>query len=66
MTVISARELWACANTVVAQHGAQVDKVIAERISALSAAGDEAGVNAWRAIAARVDQLRTRTNRNVH
>jgi hypothetical protein len=56
--MISDRELWACAQQVIDHHGPDVDRFIAERMTALAAAGDEAGTSAWRAIADRVDWLR--------
>jgi len=56
--MISDRELWACANQVLNHHGPDVDDFIAARSKALAEAGDAAGVEAWRMIADRVDQLR--------
>lgn len=64
--MITDRELWACANTLIAQHGDRVDAVIAERVAALAVAGDEAGVRTWRAIADRVDGLRCDAGRTRH
>lgn len=52
-------ELWACANEVLRQHGDEAPLHVAERIGALALAGDAAGVETWKAIAARVDQLRS-------
>jgi hypothetical protein len=40
-------------------HGAGGPAFIAERIGALALAGDAAGVERWRAIAARYEQLLT-------
>jgi len=54
------RELWACASTVLEQHGDHAPVFVAERIDALAVAGDQAGVDIWRAIAMRVDQLMPR------
>lgn len=51
------REIWACAVHVARTHGDAAPKFIAERIGALSLAGDNAGVQTWKAIAARFDQL---------
>jgi hypothetical protein len=51
-------ELWACANEVERQHREGAAAYVAERIRALGIAGDDAGVLAWQAIAARLDQLR--------
>jgi len=56
--MISDRELWACAQQVIDHHGPDADRFIADRMTALAAAGDEAGIRAWRAIAERVDRLR--------
>ena len=56
--MISDRELWACANLVLNHHGPDVGRFIGERLSALTAAEDEAGVKTWSAIADRVTQLR--------
>lgn len=50
-------ELWACAQQVIKQHGAKAPAQIATRIGELAAAGDHDGVEAWKAIAVRVDQL---------
>jgi hypothetical protein len=55
--VISDREIWACAQQVMRQHGENAPAHIAERIGALALAGDEAGVETWKRIADRVDQL---------
>lgn len=51
-------ELWACALEAERQHGDSAPVAIAERIGALALAGDFDGVAAWKAIAARLDQLR--------
>lgn len=51
-------ELWACAQHVIKQHGDRAPAFVAERIGALTLAGDDEGVEAWKAIAARVEQLR--------
>jgi hypothetical protein len=56
--VISDRELWACANEVLRQHGSRAPIFVAERVGALALAGDGAGIATWRAIAERIDQLR--------
>ncbi|WP_076071692.1 DUF6961 family protein [Sphingomonas montana] len=50
-------ELWACAQQVLKQHGTQAQVHIAERIGSLALAGDIAGVETWKQIADRVDQL---------
>ncbi len=51
-------ELWACAAEVVHQHGERAQIHVAERIGALALAGDVAGVEAWKGIARRMEQLR--------
>lgn len=56
--MISERELWMCAQHVINHHGPDVDRFITERATSLAQAGDEAGVQAWRMIADRVDALR--------
>lgn len=58
MTMTPDRELWACALLVERQHGDGAVAFIAERVGALAAAGDHAGVERWRAIADKLDQLR--------
>ncbi|OYW84094.1 MAG: hypothetical protein B7Z20_11510 [Sphingobium sp. 32-64-5] len=50
-------ELWACAQQVIKLHGDRAPVAVAERIGALAEAGDGEGVEAWKAIAERVDQL---------
>jgi len=56
--MIADRELWACAQQVIDHHGPDVDSFIADRMTALATAGDEAGIRIWRLIADRVDRLR--------
>ncbi len=51
------RHLWACALAVEKQHGERAGVFVAERIGALALAGDAAGVERWKAIAARMTQL---------
>lgn len=50
-------ELWACALAIERQYGDDAPRHIADRITTLALAGDEAGVAAWKAIAARYDRL---------
>jgi hypothetical protein len=50
-------ELWACAQQVIKQHGAKAPMHVAARLGELATAGDMAGVDTWKAIAERVDQL---------
>ncbi|KQZ61214.1 hypothetical protein EEB18_001735 [Sphingopyxis sp. OPL5] len=51
------RHLWACALAVEKQHGAGAPRFVAARIGALALAGDKAGVERWKAIAAKLDAL---------
>lgn len=60
---ISQAELWACATEVVKQHGDDAPRHIAERIGDLALKCDVAGVQTWKAIAGKVDQLRRRPER---
>jgi hypothetical protein len=60
---VTDRELCACALELVKQHGDAVPKHIAERIGALALAADVAGIEAWKGIVARVDQLRAESER---
>jgi len=53
------RELRACALLIERQHGEGAPLWIATRIGELALAGDMAGVERWRAIAACLDQLRS-------
>jgi hypothetical protein len=54
------RERYAEALAVERIHGDQAPAFIAERIGALAMAGDQAGVQRWREIADRLDQLQKR------
>lgn len=51
------QERWAEATTILRRHGDQAPVYIAERIAALAATGDQAGVDRWKEIAARLDRL---------
>jgi hypothetical protein len=51
------RHLWACALAVEKQHGAGAPRFVAARIGALALAGDKAGVERWKAIAAKLNAL---------
>jgi len=53
----SERHPWACANRVLSQHGDSAPIFVAQRIGALAVAGDQAGVDVWKAIAVRMDLL---------
>jgi len=50
-------ELWACALAIERQYGDEAPFYIAERIETLRLAGDNEGVEAWKAIADRFDKL---------
>ena len=50
-------ELWACAQQVMKQHGVRAPLHAATRIGELAVRNDIAGVETWREIAARIDQL---------
>jgi hypothetical protein len=56
--VLSDWELWAAAAAVEKEHGDRAPVFVAERIGALALAGDAAGVETWKAIASRMEQLR--------
>jgi hypothetical protein len=56
--VLTDWELWACASTIMRNHGERAPVFVAERIGALALAGDADGLATWRAIASRMDQLR--------
>ncbi len=50
-------ELWACADTVMRQHGDRAAAHVAERIGELIFARDAEGVATWQAIARRIQSL---------
>lgn len=53
------RERWAEALAIERQHGDQAHRIIAERIGALALKGDSEGIARWKAIATRLDALRS-------
>lgn len=55
--MISDRELWACANQVLQQHGSAASEFIAERIGAMVLANDFEGMRVWKEIASRAGDL---------
>jgi hypothetical protein len=55
--VLTDWELWACASIVLQRHGQRASIFVAERIGSLALAGDEAGIAAWKQIAARIDRI---------
>ncbi len=56
-------EIWACAAEVQRQHGEAAPVFVAERIGALVLEGDVEGIATWKAIAARLHQLRRQPER---
>jgi len=60
--MIDDRELWACANLLVQQHGENARAHADRRIAALSGKGDQKGVATWQAIADRVERLGVMTS----
>ena len=50
-------ELWACANHVLAVHGHDAPRHVAEQIGTLALAGDHEGIRAWQEIAKRITDL---------
>lgn len=50
-------EVWACPQQVIKLHGAGAPAHVSARIGQLAIDGDAAGVETWKAIAAKVDQL---------
>ncbi len=55
--MLSDWELWACAATVLEQHGDRAALFVAERIGALALEGKADGVATWQQIAARIDAI---------
>ena len=60
MPLSDEQHLWACAIAVERQHGSRAPIFVAERIGAHALVGDAAGVERWKAIAARMAQLAPR------
>jgi len=54
----SDQERWAEALAVERQHGEDAPRFVAERVGALELAGDMEGIERWKEIATRLDQLR--------
>lgn len=54
-------ERWAEAVTIMRQRGAEAPGWVAERIGALALAGDVAGIERFKAIAIRIEQILTRS-----
>ena len=63
MDVNEDQHLWACAFEVQKQYGDDAPVFVAERIGALALAGDLAGLNRWKSIAACIDAMRARPER---
>ena len=51
-------ELWSIALHLERKHGERAPVFVAERIGALALAGDMAGIETWKRVAARLDVLR--------
>ncbi|MFC5797093.1 DUF6961 family protein [Sphingopyxis terrae] len=49
--------IWACALAIERQQGSNAAIFVAERVGALALQGDAAGVEMWKAIAARLQDL---------
>jgi hypothetical protein len=56
-------EIWACAAEVQREHGEAAPVFVAARIGALVLEGDVEGIATWKAIAARLQQLRRQPER---
>ncbi|MGN6277700.1 MAG: DUF6961 family protein [Sphingomonas sp.] len=57
------QERWAEALAIERQHGEDAPQFIAERIGALALAGDQEGIERWKAIATKLDEIRRSTSR---
>jgi hypothetical protein len=57
VTILTDRELWACAHELVEQHGRGAVLKAGERILDLEADGDVAGHTAWMMILERIVKL---------
>jgi len=55
--MVTDRELWASALHVERVHGDRAPAFVAARIGELALAGDAEGIEHWRLIAAKLDQL---------
>lgn len=51
------KELWALALSIEKRHGAEGPRVIAEKIGAFAASGEDGAVELWRAVADRYEKL---------
>jgi hypothetical protein len=60
--MIEDRELWACANLLVQQHGDGARSYADKRTADLADVGDRKGAVTWRAIADRIACLGTMTS----
>jgi hypothetical protein len=58
------KELWAVALWVEKHHGDEGPRYIAEQVGRPALEGDEAGVETWRSIAIRFDELRPERTRH--
>lgn len=57
------QERWAEALAIERQHGEDAPRFIAERIGALALVGDQEGIERWKAIATKLDEIRRSTSR---
>lgn len=57
-------ERWAEAIAIERLHGDAAPIHVAERIGALAVAGDRAGIERWKKIAAKLDALRSRGSKH--
>jgi hypothetical protein len=55
------REAWTAANIVIEKHGSGAQDHAKARITALMGAGDHRGVQAWRLILDRIEQMQSTT-----
>jgi hypothetical protein len=54
----SDRDLWALTLKVERDHGDRAARHAAERIGTAARAGDQVGIDLWKAVAERLDRLR--------
>ncbi len=59
--MLSDWELWACALEVQREQGETAPRFVVERIGALVLEGDFEGVEAWKGIALRLQQLQAQS-----
>jgi hypothetical protein len=64
--VLTEWELWACANEMINQHGADAAIFAAQRADALFGQADLEGAQAWRSIVKRINQLEGKASGPLH